>query len=128
MAASRGVTALIAHGSIGSPSHAFSQVKGHKAFVVFTMPSELGDWDNKEHIVVQARAKRRLAECLNRKFSRRFSDTWTREHNTKNESDGRLQLNVLWDEKSFPRRSLNWELRAKGKAASRLLTFIRRSQ
>jgi hypothetical protein len=79
----------------------FKQVRGLKAFVAFTMPLELGDWDNKEHIAAQARAKRRLAERLNRKFSRRFGQNWVREHNTKNESDGRLHLNVPWDKKEL---------------------------
>jgi hypothetical protein len=74
-----------------------NQVKGLRAFVVFTMPSELGDWSNKEHIAAQARAKRRLAERLFRKFGRRPSMVWTREHNTHQSGPGRLHLNLAWD-------------------------------
>ena len=75
------------------------QVKALRAFVVFTMPAELGDWSNKAHLAAQARAMRRLAERLCRKFKRRFSTIWTREHNTKGRGPGRLHLNMLWDEK-----------------------------
>lgn len=39
-----------------------------------------------------------LAERLCRKFGRRSSIVWTREHNTKAGGPGRLHLNVLWDE------------------------------
>jgi hypothetical protein len=74
-----------------------AQVRALRAFVVFTMPSELGDWSNKAHIASQARAMRRLAERLFRRFKRRFSMAWTREHNTKGKGSGRLHLNVLWD-------------------------------
>jgi len=75
----------------------FKQVQGLRAFVVFTMPPEFGDWSNREHIARQARAMRRLAERLNRMFGHRFSMVWSREHNTKGEGRGRLHLNVLWD-------------------------------
>jgi hypothetical protein len=34
----------------------FKQVKHLRAFVVFTMPPELADWTNKDHIAAQARA------------------------------------------------------------------------
>ena len=74
-----------------------AQVRGLRAFVVFTMPPELGDWSNKARIAAQARAMRRLAERLFRKFKRRFLLVWTREHNTKGRGSGRLHLNVLWD-------------------------------
>jgi len=74
-----------------------NQVKGLRAFVVFTMPPEHGDWSNKDHIAAQARAIRRLKERLYRKFGRRFSMVWTREHNTHLEGSGRLHLNVAWD-------------------------------
>jgi hypothetical protein len=75
-----------------------NQVKGLRAFVVFTMPPERGDWSNKDHIAAQARAIHRLRERLYRKFGqRRFSMVWTREHNTHFEGSGRLHLNVAWD-------------------------------
>src|SRR5262249_33552100 len=73
------------------------QVKQLCAFVVFTMPRELGDWRNKEHISAQAVAMRRLRERLFRRFARRFAMVWTREHNTHGEGAGRLHLNLLWD-------------------------------
>ena len=75
----------------------FRQVKQLCAFVVFTMPRELGDWRNKEHISAQAVAMRRLRERLFRRFARRFAMVWTREHNTHGEGAGRLHLNLLWD-------------------------------
>jgi hypothetical protein len=76
----------------------FKQVQRLRAFVVFTMPPELGDWSNKAHIAEQAKAMRRLSERLFRRFGHRFSMLWTREHNTKQQGPGRLHLNVLWDE------------------------------
>jgi len=76
----------------------FKQLKGLRALVVFTMPPECGDWSNKEHIAAQAQAMRRLSERLFRRFGHRFSMVWTREHNTKLDTSGRLHLNVLWDE------------------------------
>jgi hypothetical protein len=76
----------------------FEQVKHLRAFVVLTMPPELADWTNKDHIAAQARAMRRLAERLMRAFGHRFAMIWTREHNTKIVGKGRLHLNVLWDE------------------------------
>ena len=69
-----------------------------RALVVFTMPPELGDWSNKEHLAAQARAMRRIAERLNREFGHRFAMLWAREHNTHGDGAGRLHLNVLWDE------------------------------
>lgn len=69
-----------------------------RAFVVLTMPPELGDSQSKAHLAAQAEALRRLRERLFRRFGRRFSMVWTREHNTKGEGHGRLHLNVLWDE------------------------------
>ncbi len=74
------------------------QVRALRAFVVLTMPAELGDWSNKAHIAAQARAMRRLAERLFRRFKRRFVTLWTREHNTKKDGNGRLHLNMLWDQ------------------------------
>jgi hypothetical protein len=74
-----------------------NQVKGLRAFVVFTMPPDRGDWSNKEHLAAQAKAKRRLAERLFRKFGKRSSMVWTREHNTHLAGAGRLHLNVAWD-------------------------------
>ncbi len=74
------------------------QVRGLRAFVVFTMPPELGDWRDREHLRAQATAKRRVEERLARKCGHRFAMAWTREHNTKGEGPGRLHLNVLWDE------------------------------
>lgn len=74
-----------------------SELRALRAFAVFTMPPELGDWSNKSHIAAQARAMRRLAERLLRKFKRRFVMVWTREHNTHGDGLGRLHLNVLWD-------------------------------
>jgi hypothetical protein len=76
----------------------FKQVPRLRAFVVFTMPSELGDPFNKDHLRAQMKGLRRLAERLFRKFGHRFSTLWTREHNTKRGGPGRLHLNVLWDE------------------------------
>jgi hypothetical protein len=61
----------------------FKQVRRLRAFVVFTMPTEFGDWSNRDHIKRQALAIRRLAERLYRKSGRRFSMLWSREHNTK---------------------------------------------
>src|SRR5262249_55607491 len=58
----------------------FGQVKRLCAFVVFTMPAELGDWRNKAHISAQAIAMRRLRERLYRRYARRFAMVWTREH------------------------------------------------
>src|SRR5215472_13517240 len=74
-----------------------NQVKGLRGFVVFTMPPERGDWSNKDHIAAQAKAIHRLRELLYRKFGRRFSMVWTREHNTHLSGTGRLHLNVAWD-------------------------------
>src|SRR5271169_5291572 len=74
-----------------------NQVKGLRAFVVFTMPPECGDWSDKSHIAAQSRAIHRLREWLYRKFGRRFSMVWTREHNTHLGGTGRLHLNVAWD-------------------------------
>jgi hypothetical protein len=74
------------------------QVKGLRAFVVFTMPSALGDWKEKSHLQAQGKAMHRLAERLKRKFGHRFGWFWSREHNTKGGGPGRLHLNVLWDE------------------------------
>ena len=62
------------------------------------MPPEQGDPFNREHLVAQATAKRRLCERLFRATGRRLSLVWTREHNTKGTGLGRLHLNVLWDE------------------------------
>jgi hypothetical protein len=76
----------------------WEQVRGLRALVVFTMPPEQGDWSNKEHLAAQARAMRRLAERLNRKFGHRFAMLWAREHNTHGDGAGRLHLNLLWDE------------------------------
>jgi hypothetical protein len=76
----------------------FKPLKRLRAFVVFTMPSELGDWSNKSHIAEQAKAMRRLNERLFRRFGHRFLLLWMREHNTKTKGLGRLHLNVLWDE------------------------------
>jgi len=77
----------------------FKQVKQLCAFVVFTMPPELGDPFKRDHIAAQAKAMRRLSERLFRAFGHRFAMGWTREHNTKGGGPGRLHLNVLWDEK-----------------------------
>lgn len=74
-----------------------NQVRGLRAFVVFTMPPERGDWSDKDHIAAQAKAIHRLRERLYRKFGRRFSMVWTREHNTHLGGTGRLHLNVAWD-------------------------------
>ena len=76
----------------------FKQVKRLRAFVVLTMPPELGDPFNRDHLMAQAKALRRLAERLLRRFGHRFSTLWTREHNTKRGAAGRLHLNLLWDE------------------------------
>ncbi|MGH7778724.1 MAG: hypothetical protein ACREQR_02720 [Candidatus Binataceae bacterium] len=76
----------------------FKQVNRLRAFVVFTMPPESGDWSNKQHIAAQAKAMRRLSERLFRRFGRRFVTLWTREHNTKGDGSGRLHLNLLWDQ------------------------------
>ena len=90
------------------------QVRALRAFVVLTMPKELGDWSNKAHIAAQARAMRRLAERLFRKFGRRFSTIWTREHNTKGEGNGRLHLNLLWDQNWVDQRWLSETAKACG--------------
>jgi len=74
-----------------------NQVKRLRAFVVFTMPPECGDWSNKGHLAAQAKAIHRLSEWLFRKFGRRPSMVWTREHNTHSGGIGRLHLNVAWD-------------------------------
>jgi len=76
----------------------WEQIRCVRAFVVFTMPPERGDWSNRENIRAQSLAKRRLAERLFRKFGHRFALAWAREHNTHGSGAGRLQLNVLWDE------------------------------
>jgi hypothetical protein len=84
-----------------------NQVKGLRAFVVFTMPPDGGDWSNKDHLAAQAKAKRRLAERLFRKFGRRSSMVWTREHNTHLGGAGRLHLNVAWDIDWLDQRELS---------------------
>jgi hypothetical protein len=84
-----------------------SRLRGLRAFVVFTMPPDLGDWTNRDHIGAQARAMRRLAERLFRRFRRRFAMAWTREHNTHGAGPGRLHLNVLWDEDWVDRQWLS---------------------
>jgi len=76
----------------------WEQLKCVRAFVVFTMPPERGDWSKRENIRAQALAKRRLEERLFRKFGHRFALAWAREHNTHGSGTGRLHLNVLWDE------------------------------
>jgi hypothetical protein len=83
----------------------FKQVKGLRAYVVFTMPADLGDWSNKEHIAAQAKAMRRLSERLSRRYRRRFSMVWVREHNTKIGGSGRLHLNVIWDQEWVDQKS-----------------------
>ena len=85
----------------------FGQVKRLCAFVVFTMPAELGDWRNKAHISAQAIAVRRLRERLFRRYARRFAMVWTREHNTHGEGPGRLHLNLLWDKDWVDQRWLS---------------------
>ena len=92
----------------------FKQVKRLRALVVFTMPRELGDPFNKAHLMAQARAMRRFSERLFRRFNRRFSMVWTREHNTKGDGPGRLHLNALWDEKWVDQRWLSDTARACG--------------
>jgi hypothetical protein len=85
-----------------------SQVKGLQAFVVFTMPADLGDWSNKEHLAAQAKAKRRLAERLFRRFGVRPMMVWVREHNThRARAPGRLHLNVAWDINWLDQRELS---------------------
>ena len=85
-----------------------NQVKRLRAFVVFTMPPDRGDWSNKEHLAAQAKAKHRLAERLFRKFARRPSMVWTREHNTHLAGAvGRLHLNVAWDIDWLDQRELS---------------------
>ncbi len=69
-------------------------VRGLRAFVVFTMPPEQGDWRNRENIKAMMRAWRRLRARLQRKFGRRFKLLWTKEHAG---AEGRLHFNVLWD-------------------------------
>jgi hypothetical protein len=91
-----------------------NQVKRLRAFVVFTMPPELADWSNKAHLAEQAKAMRRLSERLFRKFGRRFSLVWTREHNTKSDARGRLHLNVLWDQHWVDQRWLSETAKACG--------------
>ena len=76
----------------------WGQVKRIRAFAVFTMPRESADWNNPKHVAMQSKAIHRLAERLFRKFGHRFAMLWAREHNTDGEGDGRLHLNVLWDE------------------------------
>ncbi|MHB8384138.1 MAG: hypothetical protein ACYDC3_17565 [Candidatus Binataceae bacterium] len=68
------------------------------AWVYGCSVQRLGDWSNKEHLAAQARARRRLAERLNRKFGHRSAMLWAREHNTHCDGAGRLHLNVVWDE------------------------------
>jgi len=76
----------------------FGQVKRLRAFVVFTMSPEYGAPFKRDNLAKQAVAMRRLKERLFRRFGRRLSMLWTREHNTKSGGPGRLHLNVLWDE------------------------------
>jgi hypothetical protein len=92
----------------------FDQVKRLRAFVVFTMPPESGDWSKRESLVAQAQAKRRLEERLTRRFSRRFASCWTREHNTSGHGSGRLHLNVIWDEDWVDQEWLSETARACG--------------
>src|SRR6266481_1409215 len=51
-------------------SRRWSRVQGLRAFVVLTMPAELGDWRIDENRRVMMRAWRRLYERLCRRFER----------------------------------------------------------
>ena len=72
----------------------WSRVTGLRAFVVLTMPTELGDWRSAENRRAMMRAWRRLYERLCRRFGRRPKAMHFKEHAG---TVGRLHLNVLWD-------------------------------
>lgn len=72
----------------------WSKVTGLRAFVVLTMPAELGDWRSPENRRAMMRAWRRLYERLCRRFGRRPKAMHFKEHAG---AGGRLHMNVLWD-------------------------------
>jgi hypothetical protein len=72
----------------------WSRVTGLRAFVVLTMPTELGDRRSTENLRAMMRAWRRLHERLCRRFARRPKAMHFKEHAG---TAGRLHLNVLWD-------------------------------
>ena len=72
----------------------WSKVTGLYAFVVLTMPAELGDWRRKENLLAMMRAWCRPYERLCRRFKRRPKAMHFKEHAG---ASGRLHLNVLWD-------------------------------
>lgn len=72
----------------------WSKVSGLRAFVVLTMPPDLGDWRSDENRRAMMRAWRRLYERLCRRFGRRPKAMHFKEHAG---ARGRLHLNVLWD-------------------------------
>jgi len=72
----------------------WSKVRGLRAFVVLTMPAELGDWRIEANRRAMMRAWRRLYERLCRRFNRRPKLMHFKEHAG---AGGRLHLNVLWD-------------------------------
>jgi hypothetical protein len=72
----------------------WSKVRGLRAFVVLTMPAELGDWRVEANRRAMMRAWRRLYERLCRRFDRRPKLMHFKEHAG---AGGRLHLNVLWD-------------------------------
>jgi len=75
-------------------SHRWSKVQGLRAFVVLTMPPELGDWRIEANRRAMMRSWRRLNERLCRRFGRRAKLMHFKEHAG---AHGRLHLNVLWD-------------------------------
>jgi hypothetical protein len=74
-------------------SRRWSKVTGLRAFVVLTMPAELGDWRSPENRRSMMRAWRRLYERLCRRFGRPKAMHF-KEHAG---VAGRLHMNVLWD-------------------------------
>lgn len=72
----------------------WSKVSGLRAFVVLTMPPELGDWRDKANLKAMMGAWRRLYERLVRRFGRRPKLMHFKEHAGRR---GRLHINILWD-------------------------------
>jgi hypothetical protein len=72
----------------------WSRVRGLRAFVVLTMPTERGDWRLDSNRALMMLAWRRLYESLCRKFGRRPKLMHFKEHAGEG---GRLHLNLLWD-------------------------------
>ncbi len=75
-------------------SSRWSRVQGLRAFVVLTMPAELGNWQLEENRRAMMRAWRKLYERLCRRFDRRPRLMHFKEHAGPR---GRLHLNLLWD-------------------------------